>query len=566
MTFRTRLTLFFLLAVLLPLAVLSILIRSEMTGRLTGQYRQRIQTMVSVIEEDLEQKNESLGATLDQICLDISQDNRFRRAAVDRDPALRRYMLDYAGDVMRLAGLDMLQIQDQAGKIISSGHFRNEYDRMEPQLPRLLGRAGASPALVMARSAGSSFIAMARVDSLAMSGKRFTVTGGLRIGKSFLRRMARSGGIKVSLRYPGGAVPEEHTPAETEQDERLIRYLEIEFADTRTEQLSGASFAVSHELESLDQLIGSIDRRFLIVVILAVALAVILVRWLAARVSRPLEELAGKTSRLDLDNLDIDFSTDREDEIGKLSGVLNSMTARLRKSAIEIKDAERRATLGELARQVNHDIKNGLAPIRNIFRHLTQLAARDDSEVGRTLMERKGSLESSISYLEELATRYAGLTHGAGNERFDANVVIRKSAGILEGDDSAELSLILGEKAEIEGDPIALQRIMENLLKNARDSLVSGPGKVTVSTTRVTGDDKLPAVSISVSDTGEGISEEEKARIFEHFYSTREDGTGLGLSIAKRLVTDLGGTMTLESEKGIGTTFTVVLPLVRKHL
>ena len=565
MTFRTRLTLFFLLAVLLPLSVLSILIRSEMTGRLTDQYRQRVQSMVSVIEEDLEQRNVSLGETLDQICRDISQDNRFRRAAVDRDPALRRYLLDYAGDIMRLAGLDMLQIQDRAGKIISSGHFRNEYDRMEPQLPGLLARAEAAPALVRARSPQALFIVMARVDSLTMSGKRFAVTGGLRIGESFLRRMARSGGMKVSLSYPGGAVPEESDTAETWKDERLIKYLEIEFADTGAEQLSGASFVVSHELESLDLLLESIDRWFLIVVVLAMALVVMLVRWLAARVSRPLEELAGKTSRLDLDNLDIDFSTDREDEIGKLSGVLDTMTARLRKSAAEIKDAERRATLGELARQVNHDIKNGLAPIRNIFKHLSQLAGTEAGDLERTFMERRNSVESSITYLEELATRYAGLTPGARNERFDVNGVIRKSTGILEGVESVKLSLDLQEKAEIEGDPIALQRIMENLLKNARDALVSRPGKVTVSTSRVTGVDKRPAVSISVVDTGEGISEEEKAKIFEHFYSTRKGGTGLGLSIAKRLVTDLGGTMNLESEKGRGTTFTVLLPLARNH-
>ncbi|MFO7914639.1 MAG: HAMP domain-containing sensor histidine kinase [Candidatus Krumholzibacteriales bacterium] len=565
MTFRTRLTLFFLLAVLLPVAVLSILIRGEMTGRLTGQYRERVESLVSVIEEDLEQKDQSLRVTLNQICLDISEDNRFRRAAVDRDPAHRRYLLDYAGDVMNLAGLDMLQIQDRGGKIISSGHFRNEYDRMEPQLPGLLSRAGASPALVRARSPGSSFVAMARVDSLTMSGERFTVTGGFRIGESFLRRMARSGGMTVSLRYPGGAVPEEGVSEETAGDNRLIRYLAIEFADTGAEQLSGASFVVSHDLASLDQLLGSIDRWFLIVVVAATALAVILVRWLAARVSRPLEELAGKTSRLDLDNLDIDFSTDREDEIGKLSGVLNSMTARLRKSAAEIKDAERRATLGELARQVNHDIKNGLAPIRNIFRHLSQLAGTDSGELGRTFMERKNSLESSISYLEELATRYAGLTAGTRNERFDVNGVIRKSTGILEGIDSVELSVDLGEIAEIEGDPIALQRVMENLLKNARDALVSKPGKITVASSGTHGDDNRPAVSISVSDTGEGISEKEKTRIFDHFYSTRKDGTGLGLSIAKRLVTDLGGSLSVESEEGKGTTFTVILPLASER-
>ena len=97
-------------------------------------------------------------------------------------------------------------------------------------------------------------------------------------------------------------------------------------------------------------------------------------RWLSSRISRPLSELARKTSEIDLDRLDQSFESERTDEIGALSRLLGGMTERLRTSSARLREAERRAAVGDLARQVNHDIKNGLAPIRNVLRHLSQVA------------------------------------------------------------------------------------------------------------------------------------------------------------------------------------------------
>jgi len=564
MNFRTRLTVIFLLAVLVPMAVLTLFIRNEMAGRLTEQYRVRVESLISIMRQDLRQKNLSLSGSLDQICRDIVNDNRFRRAVVDRDQGQRRYLLDYAGEVMRLTGLSMLQIQDGQGRIISSGHFRNEYGRIQPVLPRLLSSAGSGPVMVSARAPRSTFIAMARVDSLSMSGKQFFVIGGIRIEPGFLNRLARGERMRIVLDYPGGVISSEDENEGGGSSATLARETAVPFADLKAGAVTEAYLRVSHDMEALGGILGSIDRWFLIVVAVTVVLAVIMVGWVASRISRPLEELAGKTERLDLNNLDIDFDTERSDEIGKLSRVLNAMTERLKRSAAEIRNAERRATLGEMARQVNHDIKNGLAPIRNIFRHLSQLAGKDAETLDRTFRERKGSLDSSISYLEELASNYAGITNAGRKGRFDANRVIGSSLGILRGIDYVDLSLSLCEEAEVKGDPVALQRVMENLLKNARDALKGKPGRVTVSTAAVKEEHGEPVVRISIADTGEGISEEERKRIFEHFYTTRDQGTGLGLSIVQRLVRDLDGSIRVASVEGEGTTFTVEIPLAAK--
>jgi signal transduction histidine kinase len=581
MTFRSRLLVTFLVAVLLPMIALALFVRDEMTKRLTAQYERRVESLVEVIEEDLAHESEAIATSLAVLHKSILDDNRFRRAAVDRAQEERRYLLDYAGDAMRLAGLSMLQVQDGSGRIISSGHFRNEYDRMEPELPTLLAATPEGTALIRARAPDAAFVALARVDSFRMGGKRFTIVAGVKVEERFLAGLAREDELTVALVYPGGAlssdanaavpatVPEEPRPTAGEDPERardraIVRELSVPFIDSARGELAHARFRVSHQLNELHSLRRSVDLWFLVAVAAAVVLAVILVSWLASRISRPLVELADKTSRIDLDRLDIDFGTDRGDEIGALSRLLGKMTDRLRASAVRIKDAERRATLGELARQVNHDIKNGLTPIRNVFRHLAELTRSDPTRLPEVLEERQGTLDSSISYLENLASNYARLYPRSAKAEYrpcDVNAIVKRVAGDLyDSNLGVDLRTDLSDGAMILGDPLSLRRVIENLVKNAIDSLESRPGKVMVSTAHVSGEDGRSLVQITVADTGVGLNEEQRTRAFDDFYSTKEDGTGLGLSIVRRLIMDLDGSIRVESEVGKGSRFVIDLP------
>jgi signal transduction histidine kinase len=566
MSFRTRLLVTFLMAVLLPMIALAWFVRNEMTSRLTAQYERRVESMVAVIEGDLAQEGETIANSLAVLRKTIIDDNRFRRAAVDRVQEERRYLLDYAGDAMRLAGLSMLQIQDASGRIISSGHFRNEYDRLDTALPGLLADTPDGVALVRARAPDAPFLALARADSFQMGGRRFTIVAGLRVERRFLDQLAREDEMTVALIYPGGVLtsgsdstssPVE-TPAVRDSNEVIARELSVPFIDSDAGELAQATFRVTRRLTELEALRGSIDRWFLIAVAATCVLAVVFVTWLASRISRPLVELADKTSRIDLDRLDIDFDSRRKDEIGALSRLLGAMTDRLRASAIRIKEAERRATLGELARQVNHDIKNGLTPIRNVFRHLIQLSQSDPKRLPEVLDERRGTLDSSISYLETLASNY-GRLHPRGERRAcDVNVTVRQVVSDFRG--TVRLAVDLADGAVVLGDPVSLRRVIENLVDNAIDSLERGPGSVTVSTEVVRGEDDRKTVRLTVADTGVGMNGEQRERVFDDFYTTKEDGTGLGLSIVRRLVMDLDGSVRVESEEGRGSRFIVDLP------
>lgn len=575
MTFRTRLFVVVLLAVLLPIAGLALFVRDEMTRRLAAQYERRVESLVSVIKDDLSQQSARIGASLSVIRAMVIDDNRFRRAAVDRAAEDRRYLLDYAGNVMRLAGLSMLQIQDERGRILSSGHFRNEYDRLEPELPRLLARNAGAPALVVARAPDAPFLALARVDSFEMSGKSFTVVAGVKVEERFLAGLSRGEEITVMLVHPGGVLTPGSSSGRRDNDaspgrgdlpagEEIVGVLSVPIIDASAGRISTATFHVTHSLREARALRRSIDRWFLTAVIVTAVLAVFLVTWLASRISRPLVELADKTSRIDLDRLDIDFTSRRKDEIGALSRLLGDMTARLRASAVRIKEAERRATLGEMARQVTHDIKNGLTPIRNVFRHLSGLSDENPARLPEVFKERRRTIDSSVSYLENLASNYARLSppdaRGARSV-CDVNEVVRSVLADLAGAaDNATLKENLEEGAAVLADPLSLRRILENLVNNAVDSLGGGAGRVTVSTRVVPADDGQRTVRLTVVDTGSGMSEEIRARVFDDFYTTKPGGTGLGLSIVRRLVMDLDGSVRVDSEPGKGSEFVVELP------
>src|SRR6059036_420232 len=458
---------------------------------------------------------------------------------------------------MRLTGLSMLQVQDDQGRIISSGHFRNEFDRVEPELPRLLAVAPGGMALVEARTAEATLRALARVDSLRLGGRRYTLVGGVAVDSSFLARLAPDSDLAVSLALPTDTLTRVDSAAQ------VVRALPVPFVELRDAPgLGEARIVVTHSLAPLVALRRRVDAAFAAAVLLTGAIALLLASWLSSWISRPLRELARRTAEIDMERLDVAFESDRDDEIGALSRLLGAMTERLRAGAARLREAERRIAVGDLARQVNHDIKNGLIPIRNVFRHLLEAARGEGPDpLAAALRDRQGTVESSISYLENLATNYARLYPPPARELCAVNEVVLETirrVGEVAGRGELRIELADGLPA-VRTDPLVLRRILENLIGNALDSLESRPGAVTILTARGA-DGGRPIVRITVADTGKGMTGEELNRAFDDFYTTKPGGTGLGLSIVRRLVLDANGALRVDTAPGAGSRFIVELP------
>ncbi|PYR83543.1 MAG: hypothetical protein DMG18_12260 [Acidobacteria bacterium] len=528
MSLRTRMLLAFGVMVLIPLALLAIGLRQEMTRRLSEEYQVRVDRVVEVIREDLHRESTGISQRIASLKSALLNDNRFRLAAVAGVESERNYLLDYAGEAMRLTGLSMLQIQDSDGRIISSGHFRNEHGRLEPALAAALADARSGLALLTTRAPAGEFLSLARSESFRIGGRTFTLVGGVAVDKAFLARLARDRAITVSLLYPGGGLSsdpaEETASTETGHADAAVGAFHVPVIRTGAEtplDVMQARLQVTQSLAPLRILQRRVDSWFLITAVGTGVTALLLALWQSSRISRPLAALAQKTAVLDLDRLDVRFDEGRTDEVGSLSRLLGDLASRLRTSTARVREAERRATVGDLARQINHDIKNGLIPLRNVMRHLEQVQRDEPSALASVFAERRPTVDSSIAYLETLVTSYQRLSPSPNRRDCDLNALITEVVRAQRHDQVEFTMHLRANLPPVIGDPIAFRRILENLTANAVESLQSKPGRVSVSTEVVELDEEPPSIRVTVADTGRGMSKEETGRIFNDLWTFR---------------------------------------------
>ena len=555
MSFRARLFAAILIAVLVPLGALALGVRQEMQRRLTAEHQQRVAALAAVLESALQRESAAVAARLEALASDLLVDNRFR-LGIRGDPASRKYLLDYGGHALRLSGLSFLQLQDSTGRILSSGHFRNEFDRLQPELPQFLRANAGSLSLVRTRTPQAPILALVRMDSVRLGAVSVSLIGGIAAERGLLGGGTPGGDLGVTLSYPGGGAPA--------PDSRVIRRLPLPFLDLAGQSAVArdtAAFVMTQSQDTLDQLLQSVGRWVMVALALTLGVALAAAAWLSSRISRPLRELASKTAAIDLDRLDQSFDSERRDEIGALSRLLGAMTERLRTSSTRIREAERRAAVGDLARQVNHDIKNGLAPIRNVLRHLGQVASQDPAALTQVFEARRGTLESSVEYLDTLARNYDRLSPGLERLPCDVNAIVEQVVRNASGDGAVLRTQLDRRHPSALGDSLMIRRVLENLVGNALDSISgTAEGTVTVSTEQAGNGNNPNGVRIVVADTGPGMTQLELDRAFDDFYTTKAGGSGLGLSIVRRLILDLNGSLRVETAPGRGTRVVVELP------
>jgi signal transduction histidine kinase len=557
----------FITVALLPLAVVAIGVRNEMRVRVLAQSDRRAESLAEVITDDLAETHAGVGAAVARIAGALPDDSRFRAGALRPEAADRAYVLDHAARAMQAAGLSLLQIRNDSGRILSSGHFPAEFDRVDPLLPETLAAASGT-VLLAARTAEGSILGVARVDSVMIAGRSFSVIGARAVDQAFVDRLARGDEMRVAVALPHDTISSRGTaPARGSADgdrasESIVRRISIPYVDARSDSVvaGAADVAIARSLAGEEDLRKSVDRWIIGAFLLATAGAILAALWLAARLSRPMEELAHAAATVDLDRLDVGFATGRDDEVGVLSRRLSSMVERLKGSAARLRAAERRAAVGDVARQVNHDIKNGLAPIRNVVRHLSQVARDEPDDLPGIFAARQGTLDSSIAYLETLAENYARLSPALVTRPCHVDAVIAEVVGSAAGRGATIRARAEPGLAPVLADAVVLRRILENLVGNAIDSLEGRAGEVTVSAAPVLEPPGHRMVRITVEDTGRGMNENELAHAFDDFYTTKAHGTGLGLSVVRRLIADLSGSLRIETEPGVGTRISVDLP------
>ena len=247
-------------------------------------------------------------------------------------------------------------------------------------------------------------------------------------------------------------------------------------------------------------------------------------------------------------------------EIDTLIRAYNGMVDALEKSAVKLAQSEREGAWREMAKQVAHEIKNPLTPMRLTVQSFERKFNPDDPELRQKLREYTETLIQQIDTMSAVASAFSNFASMPAQQDETLNVVevVELALDIFNEDgvtfESAETAIIARM------DRTQLIRIITNLVKNAIQA-ISPDQKEKLVHVSIRRSDNM--VLISVRDNGRGIEAENFARIFEPKFTTKTSGMGLGLGIIRNIIENYRGTITFESTHGAGTTFTVALPIAK---
>ena len=282
---------------------------------------------------------------------------------------------------------------------------------------------------------------------------------------------------------------------------------------------------------------------------------------LSRQLSRPIHELIAWTGHLTRGEPLPDAPPAKgAPEFEVLRGAFRQMAADLAAARAREVEAAQLRTFRDLARQVAHELKNPLTPLRFAVARLAQNARPDETE----LLE---IIDGESARIEQMARDFATL--GRLPEGPPAPVDLGELMdSLVKGTVPPAVAVRVERQSDlplVSGHYEPLRRAFHNLILNACDACEAGradalPPEIAI-TLRAVANGQAPAVEVVIADTGVGITPEQLKRIFEPYFTTKKHGTGLGLALVRQTIHDHGGTVAVASEPGRGTAFTVKLPL-----
>lgn len=242
------------------------------------------------------------------------------------------------------------------------------------------------------------------------------------------------------------------------------------------------------------------------------------------------------------------------DEIGTLVDEYNRMVEELEQSAVKLAQTERESAWKEMARQVAHEIKNPLTPMRLNVQHLEKSLQTDQPDKLRQFSRGMISQIDSLSNIAEAFSRFASLPE-AQLQDVKLSELLERVASLY----SEEQVLVQCDPPHlhIQADPDQLLRVMNNLLNNSLQAIPADRDPQL----QITACREEDQVRISISDNGLGIPQEQQEKIFEPRFTTKSRGMGLGLALVKRIIDNHQGHIELESVPQQGTSFHLILPI-----
>lgn len=352
-----------------------------------------------------------------------------------------------------------------------------------------------------------------------------------------------------SLKYLSAYVPIFNSNRE------MLAYLNVQYISRQGElenQISGFLLAIIN------------------IMVLMLTLSTILSIIISNRLTRPLKFIQDSLRSIQIGSVSKPIQYKGTDEIGELVKEYNKKVEELQINAEQLAKSERESAWREMAKQVAHEIKNPLTPMKLSIQHLKRSINLADDESKEKLERVSKSLIEQIDALTQIANEFANFAKmpKANEYELDLIEILKNSATVFEGGDEEELvmHIDMNKPAYIWADKDLLLRVFNNLIKNAtqaiRNSETESNGRKGIVEVHL--EESADTYTVMIKDNGIGISEKEREKIFVPYFTTKSTGTGLGLAMSKQIVENLGGQIWFDSVPGEGTSFFVSFKKLNK--
>jgi two-component system nitrogen regulation sensor histidine kinase NtrY len=620
MIFRRKLLAVFALTVFVSVAVVALLVLAVTRRAFEKSEEQRTAALITQFQSEFNRWGEDVGRRVEAIAaseavsrmattlggasLNGTLSGTMNGASPTSAPAEAGEYFELARQMAESHQLDFLEFLDARGNIISSAQWPAKFGYPDPEFESLSASSGQNAFLKREELQDSIALGLFAVQAAGVSEHPVYVVGGQRLDKNFLAALDLPTDTRVVLyqnrsdRFSGDRFSAESLldpsaagdrSGPVRPAEKLAPIIDAvrKHNQEMTEIVSWSSDEADDEVFHAIPLRGEGKDRPLLGILLVgnsrrsyvelkrrirasallvggggIILAILLSSWVAARVTRPVEQLARAAQDVAAGKWETRVEIRGGDELAQLAESFNHMTAELIAQKERLVQTERVAAWRELARRLAHELKNPLFPLQLTVENLMRARAQSPEQFDEVFRESSSTLLAEISNLKAIIGRFSEFSRMPHPQlhAVQLNEILRGVMNLHQAQLQAPGRAAITCKLELDeslgaiaADGELLHRALSNLVLNAMDAMPNG-GTLTLRTRPDDG-----KVIIEIADTGSGLTREECERIFTPYYTSKQHGTGLGLAIVQSVVSDHGGRISVQSEPGRGTTFVIEL-------
>ena len=327
-------------------------------------------------------------------------------------------------------------------------------------------------------------------------------------------------------------------------DNKLIAYLNLPY------------FAKQDELTNE---ISTFLVAFVNVYVILIAFSIYIALIISNYITKPVELIKQKISKLKLGKIDQKIEWKRQDEIGSLVAEYNRKVEELAQSAELLAKSERESAWREMAKQIAHEIKNPLTPMKLSVQYLQKAWDEKTPDWEERLQRFTNTIIEQIDSLSIIASEFSDFAKMPRTRLavIELSEIISNSIGIFKEATKIEFEFKVTSNHYVFADKEQLLRVFNNLIKNSIQAIPE-PGSGIIAIDLKTVEDNH---IVQVTDNGKGIPEDQKSKVFYPNFTTKSGGMGLGLALVKNIIENSNGSISFESEEEKGTTFIITLPL-----